>query len=423
MKPTHETLIAMLAILMVGIVILIVKPIVFRPRWPAKRHPLEFALNILGWGMVYWVTTCLLFVYVNVLLGLLWFFAIPCIAVFARLHNHRIKKQGFLRVLALAAEKEMPLIPVIEAYAYETGGSFGDRIADFSTMLQNGVPLPDALRMAPGLISTDHYPIIFSGYESGTLAKGFREAAAPDLHKPVWGSISSKLLYIAAMIWIGCGMLIFMLTKLIPAFEKIFKDYGKILPPVTREFIEISHLSIVFMPVIFLVFFFFLFLFIYSMLKFYGVIVFELPGLGRLLRRKHAAEILNNLALAVESHRTIDSGIHTLARCYPNRSIREKLSQSLLDVQSGVSWCESLFRRGLMRQSDLAVLQAAERAGNLPWAMREIADVNRRRLVCRMNVLVQLLFPPVVICFGGMLLFIVIAMLKPLIDLTIALRS
>ena len=135
------------------------------------------------------------------------------------------------------------------------------------------------------------------------------------------------------------------------------------------------------------------------------------------MRRKHSAAIMDNLALAVENRRPLDAALQTLARSYPNESIRVRLSLASSEVQAGVAWDESLSRRGLIRPSDLAVLQAAGRAGNLPWAMREMADSNRRRLAYRLNVLVQTIFPPVVLCFGAMVLFVVVALFKPLITL------
>ena len=172
-------------------------------------------------------TTAFLFVYLNIVPGLFWLFGIPCIAIFIKLQNLRMKQQGFLWMLALAAEKQIPLIPAIDAYASETGGSFGDRVADFSALLQNGVPLPDALRMIPGLIPADRYPIIRSASESGALAKGLREAAAArNLQQTLWGSLSAKMLYMVAMIWFGSFILTFIMIKIVPSFEKIFKDFG-----------------------------------------------------------------------------------------------------------------------------------------------------------------------------------------------------
>jgi type IV pilus assembly protein PilC len=245
-----------------------------------------------------------------------------------------------------------------------------------------------------------------------------REAAeARNLLHALWGSLSGKLLYIVAMIMFGVSVLTFMMIKIIPAFEKIFKDFGTPLPSMTLGLMNISRQTLLFWPILALMEVFFFLLFVHSLLKYLGVSVFELPGMGRLLRRKHTAEIMDNLAMAVENRRAIEAALQTLVRSYPTASVRVKLSRVLVDVRAGLPWEESLFEHELIRQSDLAVLQAAQRAGNLPWAMREMADSNRRRMAYRLNIAVQTIFPPIVLCFGSMVLFIVVALFMPLVTL------
>ncbi len=86
-------------------------------------------------------------------------------------------------------------------------------------------------------------------------------------------------------------------------------------------------------------------------------------------------------------------------------------------MQAGGDWCESLRRRDLIRQPELAILQAAQRVGNLPWALHEMADSVRRRLAYRVQAIAQFLFPPIVICMGMIVMFIVVALFLPLIAL------
>ena len=145
------------------------------PDTPSVRILLEdFRLGVCFWG-----TACLLFVYVNAVLGVFWLVLIPFIALFAVLQNYRIKRRGLLRMLSLAVDKNIPLAPALDAYAREVGGRFGNRILELSAMLQNGIPLPDVLHMASDLIPADQYPIICSGYESGNLAKGLAKPPPP----------------------------------------------------------------------------------------------------------------------------------------------------------------------------------------------------------------------------------------------------
>ena len=88
-----------------------------------------------------------------------------------------------------------------------------------------------------------------------------------------------------------------------------------------------------------------------------------------------------------------------------------------MDVGRGRDWAESLYDRRLIRSADLAVLQAAQRAGNLPWAMAEMADSNRRRFAYRLQAVVQSVFPLAVIGFGLVVMFIVVGLFYPLVEL------
>ena len=71
----------------------------------------------------------------------------------------------------------------------------------------------------------------------------------------------------------------------------------------------------------------------------------------------------------------------------------------------------------MIRRPELGLLQAAQRVGNLPWAMTEMADSVRRRLAYRVQAAAQMLFPLVVILLGLMVMFIVVALFLPLITL------
>jgi type II secretory pathway component PulF len=63
------------------------------------------------------------------------------------------------------------------------------------------------------------------------------------------------------------------------------------------------------------------------------------------------------------------------------------------------------------------VLEAAERAGNLSWALRELAEGSERRLGYRMQALAQVLFPLIVILIGGIVFLLAVAYFSPLIRL------
>jgi protein transport protein HofC len=418
--PPDFILMQMLGVLEAGVILLVVKLVLYWSRWPLKRQLFENVLNFLGWAMAFAATTFLLVFCVNVLVGVFWILAVPSFVILTQFRKMRANQQSFLWLLAMAAEKNMPLAPALTAFAQETGGRFGNRILELSAMLREGIDLPDALRMVPDLIPEEHMTIICSAEKSGVLAQGLRAAASScDKEKEGWGLLSGKLAYLLGMVLVTCGLLTFIMIKIIPSFEKIFKDFGEKLPDVTLALIGAANHSLIFWPILTLAMIFVALAFLYSFFRYLGFRVIDLPGVERLLWRKHSANILDNLAISVENNRTINAGLGTLAQCYPTASIRVRLSAALVEIAEGDSWLGCLLRHKLIGKADYAVLQAAQRAGNLPWAMREMAETNRRRLAARMNALAQAAFPPVVLCFGAIFLLLGCALFKPLILLII----
>ncbi len=86
-------------------------------------------------------------------------------------------------------------------------------------------------------------------------------------------------------------------------------------------------------------------------------------------------------------------------------------------IRAGTAWTVSLRRQELVAASEQAVLEAAQRVGNLAWALREMADRSRRRMVHRMEVLSRVLFPLGLLALGFAVLVIVVAYFTPLIFL------
>ncbi len=332
--------------------------------------------------------------------------------------NSKSKQNALLWSLAIAAEKGIPLVPALEAFAQRGGGRMADKARMLAQLLNAGCPLPVAIDHVPGIVPEKLLPMIRVGYESGELAKSLRQAVTSrDLFTVIANSLFARFLYIGLVIIFGLGIFSFTMLKIVPSYEKIFRDFRTGLPGITKALMGTSHFVIDFGFIFMLLFLVIVGLIIYLMVGYLGRFKLNPPGLTRIMRRRHAAIILDSLALATESNQPLGNMVLTLAGMYPQGGIRRKLCYVGVDIHQGMNWCDSLYRHGLIKRADRAVLLAAQRTGNLPWAMREMADSNRRRLAYRLNALVQLAYPPFIICVGLGVMFIVVALFLPLITL------
>ena len=63
------------------------------------------------------------------------------------------------------------------------------------------------------------------------------------------------------------------------------------------------------------------------------------------------------------------------------------------------------------------MLASAEAVGNLAWALAELAETAERRLAIRFQLVIQTLFPLVVVILGMVVFILATAYFLPLVDL------
>jgi general secretion pathway protein F len=152
-------------------------------------------------------------------------------------------------------------------------------------------------------------------------------------------------------------------------------------------------------------------------MAFSGYSEFHVPYVDRLFLRRHSIMVLRCLAMIVEGGRSIDLGFQILARWYPATWVRERLAGVYLAVNQGHDWLGSLRAFGLIGGTDAALLDSARRAGNLSWALRELAEGSARRLEYRLQVFGQILFTLTLLVIGTLVGFLAVAYFSPLVML------
>jgi type II secretory pathway component PulF len=144
---------------------------------------------------------------------------------------------------------------------------------------------------------------------------------------------------------------------------------------------------------------------------------YRVPLFDRLMRRRHTALILRSLSLFVEANKPLALGLSTLADHYPTYWVRSNLIRADKEVRQGVDWIEALWRHGLVRATDGEVLASAREAGNLAWALAELASTSERRFATRFQAFVQSFFPLVVITLGMVVFIVAAGLFVPLVQL------
>src|SRR5258708_4784723 len=151
-------------------------------------------------------------------------------------------RQGtLLWTLAVALEKQFPLVPFLEALADEAGGSWRWKVRGLADLISAGTSIPDALEAVPRILPGDTVALIRVGAQTGNLTGALREAARlarrrgeePTVH------FQGTIVYVAAVLLALTGVSLFIMVWIIPKYKAIFNGFDVRLPALTELVIQI----------------------------------------------------------------------------------------------------------------------------------------------------------------------------------------
>lgn len=330
------------------------------------------------------------------------------------------RQATLLWTLSVAVDRHVALVPFLEALSDEAGGKWRYRLRGLADLLNSGVSIPDALEAVSDLLPEETLIMIRVGAESGQLGPALREAAARFSRRsespPVVGG--SGLAYFCALGLVMVNFTAFVMYFVIPKFKAIFSGFNIELPELTISLIEATDFAIDYLWLVGPL--------ALGGLLLLGAIAFEFMSLSagvmaapailsRLLPRLRTPTLLRCLGLAVDGARSFHETLELLLIRHPSPAMRRRLSSVEQAVSEGIGCWESLYAAGLLSQRDAGLLAAAERVGNLSWALRGVADSIERRTEQKVRLISEFARPLGVLAAGTVVGLFVVGMFIPIV--------
>jgi type II secretory pathway component PulF len=364
----------------------------------------------------------------------------------ACLHYRRSRQEEFLHLLVTAVESGVPLTGALRAYVedrphgttrevwvavllflmlpgyywfWHRRHSFDRRVLDVAEDLEEGKPLSEALQETPQVVAAEVRLAVAVGEYTGRLAPCLRAATGARLFSVSLETLP-RFLYPLLLLFILSVMFGFWLIYLLPRMERIFHDFQEPLPGITARLAEFGHTD---RPEIFMLALFLLPPLAVGLAS-VSVIRWHLPVVGRLYRMHTQSRVLRALSVMLDAGAPLPAALDLLAGSeHFARAPRNRLKKVRDAVEQGQPLAEGLRRGGLLRPAMAPLVQAAERARNLPWALAELADLLAGRAVRLLQRISQVVFPTSVVAIGALVGVVVGAMFMPLVALMMRLSQ
>jgi len=334
------------------------------------------------------------------------------------------QRRGVLRLIAVAAEENVPLAPLLSAWAESERGVQVHRLRRLVRLLSKGLPLPDAVEQVRGLVSDDDALAVRVGSQAGTLATTLRTHLANNDQRLFLANMKLRQAYwyLLLILFVGGNIVAFLQLKIMPELQKVMIEFSMAPNSFFIASVTVAEIVIRYWHFFALILFLTLGLF-FSRKSGRFVRTYLLNPLFKPLRDLRSAEMLSHLAGTISAGRPALGAVSTLARYHYDAIARQQMLVARNDVEQGTDLWTSLARNKVLTPADVLALGTCLPLGNEAWMLRQLANLKRSRAAAWCERIAGWLLPLVVLAMGSFVLFQALAVFGTLNRLIWGLRS
>lgn len=333
------------------------------------------------------------------------------------------------RQLATLLSSGVPLAESLHSLIEQTENNYLKKVlSHVRSRVIEGVSLADALREYPKVFSEVYVNMIRSGESSGTLdGVLLRLAELLENQGKIKNRIRAALAYPILMLIVGTGILIFLMTSVIPKITRIFEDMETALPLPTRILIGFSHMIAKLWWIIVI-----LIVISAIVVKRYirtekGRILYDrvslrFPVFGRLVMIGSISRIMRTLATLISSGVPLLTAIDIAKAVTTNTLISRAMENARQHVKEGGTLSAPLRESGLFPPMVSQMIAIGEQTGELESMLFKISEAYENELEMNISRLTSLLEPIMILFMGAIVAFVVFSILLPLFQANLIIK-
>jgi len=293
--------------------------------------------------------------------------------------------------------------------------------------VNEGISLSAALGKYPDIFSNVYVNMVQAGQTSGALEDILQKLAEMlETKVRLAGKVKSVIAYPLMMAVVAAGVVMFLLSFVVPSITQIFLEMNRQLPRPTRLLISICS----FMRAYWLLFpaaacgaFFAAAAWLRTE---QGRLTWDrsklrLPLFGRLFLKLEIARMARTFGALLASGVPILRALEIVKGVVGNRFVADALNSVKDSIGRGANIAEAMRATGLFPPIVLHIIATGQISGGIENGLIDIADMYDDEVEQTSKALVSLLEPAILLVMGAVVGFIVLAILLPIFDINQAL--
>jgi general secretion pathway protein F len=327
--------------------------------------------------------------------------------------------------LASLLRSGVPLLRSLTVLANQTRKPALKGVLDeIKAKVEDGEPLPVAMARYPKVFSDMAVNMVRAGNEGGFLEESLeRVASFTEQQEDLKGRAAGALAYPIFLGCVGVTVVAVLIVFFVPKFEPLFaalRAKGQ-LPAATDLLLDFSH---------FLQDYWWgiggaLFLAIVAVVQFlqtdkgkywFDWFKIKVPLFGSIFLSLAVARFCRVLGTLLLNGVPILKSLDISSRAAGNRILAESIQKASENVTAGQKLAAPLAASGHFPSQVVEMISVAEESNTLEKVMVQISDSLERTTFRRMDIMVKMLEPIMLLVMAGMVFFIVLALMVPLLN-------
>ncbi len=334
-------------------------------------------------------------------------------------------KVVFTRQFATMIDAGLPLVQCLDILSTQTENKrFGKVLTDVKQTVEGGATFSEALRRHPRIFDELYVNLVAAGEVGGILDTilnrlGSYIEKAMKLKRQVRGA----MVYPSAILSVAVVVVVVLLTKVIPVFQRMFKEMkAGALPAPTQVVINMSEGFLRYWYIFLVVLIGLIGGLIFMLRNGRGRLAFDgfilkFPLVGPILRKVVVARFTRTLGTLLSAGVPILDALDIVAKTAGNKVIMRAIYYARQKISEGKDMASPLAETGVFPPMVVQMIGVGEQTGAMDTMLQKIADFYEDETDVAVAALTSLMEPIMMVFIGIICGGLIIAMYLPIFEL------
>jgi len=331
----------------------------------------------------------------------------------------------FTQQLANLLHSGMPLTVALNSMTHlETRGIPSEVSRELRQDVMEGRSLSDSMTKQPRIFSDLYVNMVRAGESSGALVEVLRRMADHfERFAQVQAKFTSALIYPAFVALVGVAIMFFFMTYMLPKFMSIFEGMNVPLPMITQMLVSISAAFKTYWWLMGG-----LALLIFVLFKRFQTTEegrrkidqwkMKAPLFGKVVKLNLFGQFARTLSTLLENGVPVLTALKITEQIVPNVVLREAIAKTREEVTDGKTIAQPLAHSKVFPQLMVDLVKIGEETGDVPGALKNVADTYENELSISLRVLTNMIEPVMIMIMACGVGFLLLSVLSAMFAIT-----